>query len=142
MARDPFSSSSGGAQLRAFVGQLGLFTPTEYREQAITGSKYGSGTKDGVVADVVFLDEAGEALDPDEVESVDGMLILNDPVVKELKGKIGSDRPMHLGRVKEIENRKGGNNPVVVLDPPTEEDKDLARAYLMWVETQKRDPFA
>jgi hypothetical protein len=146
MVRDPFSSSTGGAQLRAFVGRLALFTPLEYVPQAITGSKFGNGTKDGVRADVVFLDEAeGDALDPDEAEEMSGMLILNDPVVKELRPKIGSDRPMHLGRVKEIENRKGGLNAVVVLDPPSDADKDLARTYLAWVESQKKapaDPFA
>lgn len=140
MARDPFSSSSGGAQLRGFVGRLALFTPQEFVEKAVNGK---FGPVDGVRSDAVFLDDGPEeALSPEEAELVSGMLILNGPVVNELKAKIGSPTPMHLGRVKAIENKKGGQNDVIVLDPPSDEDKDLARAYIAWAATPPEDPFA
>lgn len=144
MARDPFSNSAGGAQLRGYVGRLGLFTPQEYIEQALTGSKFGNGTKDGVRSDVTFLDDgADDPLEPEEAETLNGMLILNDPVVKELKPKIGnSSQPMHLGRVKAIENKKGGQNDVIVLDPPSDTDKELARKFLAWQAEPPVDPFA
>jgi hypothetical protein len=138
---DPFSSSSGGAQLRGFVGRLALFTPHEFVPNAVQGK---FGPVDGVRTDAVFLDEAeGENLAPEDAESLSGMLVLNGPVVNELKPKIGNKRaPMHLGRVKEIENKKGGQSPVIVLDPPTPEDKILAREYVAWVNSDDVDPFA
>jgi hypothetical protein len=141
MARDPFSSSSGGAQLRGYVGRLGLFTPQEFVPGAVNGK---FGRVDGVRADVVFLDDGeDEPLTPDEAEAVDGMLVINGPVVNELKGKIGNSRaPMHLGRVKAIENKKGGQSDVIVLDPPSDADKEAARSYLAWLEGDKADPFA
>jgi hypothetical protein len=141
MVRDPFSSSSGGAQLRGFVGRLGLFTPHEFVEKAVNGK---FGPVDGIRTDVVFLDDGPEeALSAEEAEVVSGMLVLNGPVVNELKPKIGNTAaPMHLGRVKAIENKKGGQNDVIVLDPPTDEDKDLARGYITWAATPEADPFA
>lgn len=142
MARDPFSNSAGGAQLRGYVGRLGLFTPQEFLPEHIKGGKYGS--VDGVRSDVVFLDDGEEdPLSPDEAEVLNGMILLNGPVVSELKAKLGNTKqPMHLGRVKAIENKKGGQSDVIVLDPPTAEDKELARAYLAWQSEPPADPFA
>jgi hypothetical protein len=140
---DPFSRSSGGAQLRGYVGRLALFTPKEFIPNAVRG-KFGDA--DGVRADVVFLDEGPkEPLAPEDAEIMDSMLIINGPVVNELKPRVNDrKRPMHLGRVKAIENKKGGQNDVVVLDPPNEEDVLLARRYLEWLESDEEDadPFA
>jgi hypothetical protein len=132
---DPFSSSSGGSQLRGFVGKLVLFTPLEFKPNAVNGK---FGMVDGVMTDAVFFDT--EAADPiAEAEAIDGMLVINGPVVSELKVRIGKAKPMHLGRVKEIPNKKGGQSDVVVLDPPTDADKELARK---WIAAQATaDPF-
>lgn len=153
--RDPFTSSSGGAQLRGFVGRLGLFTPQDFIPAAVQGK---FGPADGIRTDLVLLDDGeDEPLEPAEAETLNGMLVLNGPVINELKtklepivdanGKTTGWRPvrrgpnMHLGRIKAIENKKGGQNDVIVLDPPTDSDKDLARAFLAYQATPAEDPF-
>jgi len=141
MSNDPFARSSGGSQLRGYAGQTALITPLEFAPGAITSPR---GPVDGVRANVVFFDMES----PNPVENatvVDGMLILNGPVVSELnlilaqKGKPGA-KTMQLGKVKEKPNTKGGDKPIVVLDGPDDKDVEVARAYLASIKPE--DPFA
>lgn len=128
---DPFSSAAGQTRLDSFVGQLALITPSRVK----SGIKTKFGEIDGVVAKVVILTgEQGE-------QELDHLTILNAPVVAELKAVLLGDKPMHLARIISVPNSKG-DKPVICLDPPSDEDKDLARAYLARPKAVPADPFA
>lgn len=100
-----------------FLGELLLITPTEYIEDFETSF----GTKDPVVADVVVLSHKGTPEHKD-------VLIFQGSVIGALKPRIVTKRKM-LGVLAKGEAKKGQAAPYV-LDPPTDEQAQIARDYL------------
>lgn len=129
-APDPFSNASGQTRLDRFEGHLALITPLQIRQ----GIKTKFGEIDGVITKTVILTAENGP------QTLDMFTILNAPVVLELKAVLAGDKSMHLARIKQVENKRG-DKPIIVLDPPSEEDKELARAYLA-ATPKPADPFA
>lgn len=127
---DPFASPTSGVGIAEFKDRLILFTPNEYHPRIMT--KYGD--SDAVDTDMVILDG------PDAPQEIDNRRIFQGVLVGSLKGRIGKNPNMVLGRIGTRPNGKDPNGkPVWILNPPTDEDKQVARAYL---ESKKTDPFA
>lgn len=117
MARDPFTDASQGSfDSKALKGRLLLITPLEYIEHITVPH----GESDAVRADYVVLDG------PDAPEEVENALIFPSVLVGNLKGRIG--KGMIIGRLGQKPTNKG--NPAWVLEPSTDDDKDVARTYL------------
>ena len=129
---DPFAAPSGGTKLADYDGALVLFTPQEFQKDVET--KFGK--SDMVVTDFVVLDG------PHAGTREDSVRIFQKVFVSELSGRIGKERNMLLARIGTTPNKKDANGkPVWVPNTPTEEDKQVARAYLENA-TKPKDPFA
>jgi hypothetical protein len=131
---DPFSRAGSGGRITDFEDNLILFTPREY----LTNVETKFGDTDAVDTDAVVLDAEGEG-----VEDLGQIRVFQGHLVGALKVKIGSNRPMLLGRLRTAPNTKGGKDakPMWILESPTDADAEVARAYLKSLEAAN-DPFA
>lgn len=142
---DPFKSGSdGGAGITEYEGNLLLVTPTEYVDSMSTSF----GDTDAVRVDFVVLDaEDG----PEEIEDT---LVFQRVLISALKKsaqfnakhetdpKTGFPK-MLLGVLEQDEDRKKkGQSAPWVLKEPSDEQKAIARQYLVDHKTEPADPFA
>lgn len=134
MAKDEFDSAGSYVAIKDLLGELVLFTPTEYIEEVKTDF----GDKDAVMTDIVVLSQGG-------VEYEDAM-IFQGSLIGALKRKIPTGRKL-LGVVAKGEAKKGQNAPYI-LEAPTDEQKQIARNYLAGLtieaatSAEPEDPFA
>lgn len=155
---DPFSGPAPqqprGPRIRDLYGRLLLLVPHKV-EEGIPNRLQPGETQDRMTADVIVLDGGAiayggrpEATPPtphDKTANVphrtDRMFIsqaglisqCREALAKRLRGQPG----MVLGRLRVGDAPRPGANPPYLLDPPTDADKAMARAYLATV-----DPFA
>lgn len=139
---DPFSTASSSFDnIQEYKGELVLITPTEYMPNLKT--KHGDAA--AVDGDMVVLtgDEPGK--------EVDGMRFFHAAIVQALKKRIGTPKPMLLGRVGTYPNPHKKGEDAWQLEDPSEADIELARKYLAKVAREKaerkgtpsaNDPFA
>lgn len=119
MARnDEFDTAGSYVQVKDLLGELVLFTPTEYVEEVETQF----GKKDGVTTDMVVLTAQGGP-----AEYTDQM-IFQGSLIGALKRKIPTRRPL-LGVIAKGEAKKGQSAPYI-LTAPTDEQQQMARDYL------------
>ena len=125
--------SAGGGNFVAadLIGRLLLISPLEMSEEIATAN----GPATPLLADIVVLtNKKGKPLE--EAEEIEGALVFQKVLISTLKPSIGKSRV--LGRLIQDENRKKvGQSAPFVLNAASDEDKDLARAYL-----KSKDPFA
>lgn len=115
---DEFDSAGSYVAVKELLGELVLFTPTEYVEEVKTDF----GDKDAVLTDLVVLTaEGGPA------EYTDCM-IFQGSLIGALKRKIPAGRKL-LGRIAKGEAKKGQNAPYI-LNAPDDADKQMARDFL------------
>lgn len=114
------SEAQGQFDPKALNGRLILFTPQEYVEHITTAF---NPDKDAVRVSYVVLDG------PDTPESVEGAFVWQGALIGALKGRVGAG--MVLGRLGQRPPSKPGMSPAWVLNDPTDEDKQIARRYLV-----------
>jgi hypothetical protein len=114
--RDEFDTAGAYVAVKDLLGELVLFTPTEYVEEVQTDF----GTKDAVVTDLVVLSQNGA-----EYQDV---MIFQGSLIGQLKRKIQGGRKL-LGVIAKGEAKKGQNAPYI-LAAPTDEQKQAARDFL------------
>ena len=135
---DEFDTAGSYVAIKDLLGELVLFTPTEYVEEVKTDF----GEKDAVTTDLVVLTAEGGPAEYTDVMVFQGSLI------GALKRKIPTGRKL-LGVIAKGEAKKG-QNPPYILTTPTDEQSQMARDYLAGraVEaakpdmTKTEDPFA
>lgn len=115
---DEFDTAGSYVAVKDLLGELVLFTPTEYVEEVNTDF----GTKDAVMADLVVLTAEGGPAEYDDTMIFQGSLI------GQLKRKIPGGRKL-LGVIAKGEAKKGQNAPYI-LAAPTDEQKQVARDFL------------
>lgn len=128
-------SRAGQTRVTDYQDCLLLFTPREYLADVAT--KFGN--SDAVESDIVVLDGGEEG-----IEELSDVRIFQGNLVGALKNKIGSARPMHLGRLRAVPNPKQSGpdaKPMWILETPTDDDAQAARDYLAGV-AKNADPFA
>jgi len=137
---DPFGApQTEFITAKDFVGRLVLVTPTGV-ETGIKSTMPGNEDKtyDRVIADVVILDGAPNDKFDTIPCRIEGQLLSGAGLVPQLTKRTSAGPvpgKMTLGR---FANRKGKwPQPAVVMDEPTDADKQTARAYLASL-----DPFA
>ncbi|MGH6978004.1 MAG: hypothetical protein ACRED4_01725, partial [Brevundimonas sp.] len=119
MARkDEFDTAGGYVAIKDLLGDLVLFTPSEYVEEVKTDF----GDKDAVMTDLVVLTAEGGPAEYTDVMIFQGSLI------GALKRKIPTGR-MLLGVIAKGEAKKGQNAPYI-LTSPDEAQTQMARDYL------------
>lgn len=135
--RDEFDTPGAYVAVKDLLGELVLFTPTEYVEEVTTDF----GTKDAVITDLVVLTADGG---PAEYADV---MIFQGSLIGQLKRRVSTGRKL-LGVIAKGEAKKGQNAPYIV-EAPSEEQAQMARDYLAGrtvaaaVSTKKdEDPFA
>lgn len=128
--RDEFDTAGAYVAVKDLLGELVLFTPTEYVEEQPTDF----GTKDAVITDVVVLTAEGGPAEYSDVMIFQGALI------GQLKRKIPAGRKL-LGRIAKGEAKKGQNAPYI-LEAPSDADKQIARNYLAGVKIEDAAPEA
>lgn len=110
-------------KLADHVGELLLITPKALEEDIETAF----GAADAIKADIVVLTNSkGKALELDDVEEVTGALIFQRVVIGQLTDSIG--KRMVLGTIGLGVAKKGQSAPFLI-EPATEDDKIIARAY-------------
>lgn len=137
MTKDEFDNAGSYVSIKDLLGDLVLFTPTEYLEEVNTSF----GTKDAVMTDVVVLTAEGGPVEHDDV------MILQGSLIGQLKRKIPGGRKL-LGVIDKGEAKKGQNAPYI-LTAPTDEQKQMARDFLAGrvvaaatAPAEAEDPFA
>lgn len=131
--QDPFSLAGDHVKIAEFEGRLLLCTPLEY----LTGIKTEyRDDQDAVDAQIVVLDGDDAPQELGEVRVFQGRL------VGALKRKIGTSRPMILGRLATVANKSGkASDPrPYVFETPTEIDSAVARKYIAGL--NEKDPFS
>lgn len=135
--KDEFDTAGPYVAIKELLGELVLFTPTEYVEE----TKTDFGDKDAVTTDLVVITAEGGPAEYTDVMIFQGSLI------GQLKRKIAGGRKL-LGVLAKGEAKKGQNAPYV-LEAPTDEQKQMARDYLAGRTVEaateaapKADPFA
>lgn len=121
MSTDPFSgpASASGVKITEFEGSLLLITPTSYEE----GIETSFGTKDAVKANLVVIDEKS----PADSDAHEGILMFQGRLIGQTKPFVG--KGLVLGRLGKGEAKKGQSAPWMLLDP-TDDEKEIGRAYL------------
>lgn len=115
---DQFSDATQGQfNPDELKGRLVLITPLEYVEHITT--KFDP-DKDAVRCDYVVLDG------PSAGEEVAGAMIFQGALIGATKTRIG--KGMVIGRIGQKPTTKG--NPMWILEPSSDEDKQVARNYL------------
>lgn len=118
MAKDEFDTAGTYVAIKDLLGELVLFTPTEYLEEVNTTF----GTKDAVMTDVAVLTAEGGPVEHADV------MILQGSLIGQLKRKIPGGRKL-LGVIAKGEAKKGQNAPFI-LEAPTDDQKQMARDFL------------
>ena len=145
---DPFSDARPGfLRVDDFLGRLILVNP---KEVLVKKSKYPPyGPVDVIVADVIVLD--GEVNDViEDVPGVhDDLQLTGSVLTGQLKPKVkkpAEQGGMVLGRVAQQPAADRANRDAWVLQPPTEEDRVIARPaaerYIRDLQALAVDPFA
>lgn len=116
--RDEFDTAGAYVAVKDLLGELVLFTPSEYVEEVKTDF----GDKDAVVTDLVVLTAQGGPVEYQDVMIFQGSLI------GALKRKIPGGRKL-LGVIAKGEAKKGQNAPYI-LAAPDDAQKQVARDYL------------
>lgn len=135
MAKDEFDTAGTYVAIKDLMGELVLFTPTEYLEEVATSF----GDTDAVLTDLVVLSQPGT---PEYTD----VMIFQGALIGQLKRKIPNGRKL-LGVVSLGEAKKGQSAPYQ-LAAPTDEQKQAARNYLAGltvsaaVQEEPADPFA
>lgn len=136
MARnDEFDTAGEYVAIKDLLGELVLFTPTEYVEEIQTDF----GTKDAVMTDLVVLSQDGT---PEYTD----VMVFQGSLIGQLKRKIPNGRKL-LGVIAKGEAKKGQNAPYI-LTAPSDEQAQTARDYLAGrtvqaaAPTKADDPFA
>lgn len=119
--RDEFDTAGSFLKLADNLGELVLFTPSEYFDEE-HGMDTTFGKKDYVLTDAVVLTAEGGPAEYTDTTILQGSLIA------QLKRKIPAGRKL-LGRIAKGEAKKGQNAPYI-LAAPSDEDKQMARDYL------------
>lgn len=125
--RDEFDTAGAYVAVKDLLGELVLFTPSEYVEEVTTDF----GTKDAVTTDLVVLTQPGQP-------SYEDVMIFQGSLIGQLKRKIptyaASGELIRAGRkilgVIGKGDAKKGQNPPYILESPTDAQKQLARDYL------------
>ena len=120
MSSDLFDgpSSATGIDLNALEGSLLLVKPLAFEENIKTS--YGDAS--AVRADITVLDG------PSKGETVNDTLIFPKVLQSQIKGNAGTGR-YNLGRLGKGVAKPGQSAPWLLGDP-TEQDKDVARAWI------------
>lgn len=132
---DEFDTAGAYVAVKDLLGDLVLFSPTEYVEEVKTDF----GDKDAVITDLVVLTQEGTP----EYQDV---MIFQGSLIGQLKRKITGGRKL-LGVIAKGEAKKGQNAPYI-LAAPTDEQKQAARDYLAGrtveqaTAPEQDDPFA
>lgn len=116
--RDEFDTAGTYVAVKDLLGELVLFSPTEYVEEVKTDF----GDKDAVMTDLVVLTAEGG---PTEYQDV---MIFQGSLIGQLKRKIQGGRKL-LGVIAKGEAKKGQNAPYI-LASPDDAQKQMARDYL------------
>lgn len=116
--RDEFDTAGAYVAVKDLLGDLVLFSPTEYVEEVKTDF----GDKDAVITDLVVLTAEGG---PAEYQDV---MIFQGSLIGQLKRKITGGRKL-LGVIAKGEAKKGQNAPYI-LAAPDDAQKQVARDYL------------
>lgn len=116
--RDEFDTAGTYVAVKDLLGELVLFSPTEYVEEVKTDF----GDKDAVITDLVVLTAEGG---PTEYQDV---MIFQGSLIGQLKRKIQGGRKL-LGVIAKGEAKKGQNAPYI-LASPDDAQKQMARDYL------------
>jgi hypothetical protein len=116
--RDEFDTAGAYVAVKDLLGELVLFSPTEYVEEVKTDF----GDKDAVITDLVVLTAEGG---PAEYQDV---MIFQGSLIGQLKRKITGGRKL-LGVIAKGEAKKGQNAPYI-LAAPDDAQKQVARDYL------------
>ncbi|QBZ73537.1 hypothetical protein SEA_MISCHIEF19_52 [Streptomyces phage Mischief19] len=124
---DEFDTAGSYVAVKDLLGELVLFTPSEYVEDQPTDF----GNKDAVITDLVVLSQEGQ---PEYAD----VMIFQGSLIGALKRKIPQGRKL-LGRVDKGEAKKGQNAPYI-LTAPTDEDKQTARNYLAGITVEDAAP--
>ncbi|ATN93758.1 hypothetical protein SEA_ABT2GRADUATEX2_43 [Streptomyces phage Abt2graduatex2] len=115
---DEFDSAGSYIAIKDLLGELVLFTPTEYIEEVKTDF----GDKDAVITHLVVLTAEGGPAEYDD------QMVFQGSLIGQLKRKIPAGRKL-LGVIAKGEAKKGQNAPYI-LTSPTDEQKQMARDYL------------
>lgn len=140
---DPFDDArSGFVRLENLVGRLLLVAPQSIEERDSTlpgqqGKKYPS-----ITADVIVLDGKADELVEEVPSLLEGIFFSGSVVVAQLKPKLKKANPLVLGRLGQQKSQTKGFGDAWVLEPPTDEDKALARPHANKYLEEHADPFA
>lgn len=138
MPRDEFDNAGEFFKIGDYLGKLVLFTPTSYIESMVTSF----GDSDAIQTDVVVLDEDGQ---PDFSEA----LVFQGALIATLKRRLKIERTIErdaqsgvvttwetttpkrvLGVVALGEKKKANQSAPYILNPASDEQKDLARKWI------------
>ncbi len=137
--RDEFDTAGTFVAMKDLLGELILFTPTEYVAEVVTIFSDKDNPKDAVITDLVVLSQEGT---PEHLD----VMILQGKLIGALKRKIPGNRKL-LGVLSKGEPKKG-MEAAYVLDAPDEAQQQMARDYLAGrtvaaaTESADDDPFA
>lgn len=125
--RDEFDTPGAYVAIKDLLGELVLFTPTEYVEEVTTDF----GTKDAINTDLVVLTAEGGPAEYTDVMIFQGSLIgtLKRKTPVYTNGILTREGRKVLGVIAKGEAKKGQNAPYV-LDAPDDAQKQVARDYL------------
>lgn len=125
--RDEFDTAGAYVAVKDLLGELVLFTPSEYVEEVTTDF----GTKDAVTTDLVVLTAEGGPVEYQDVMIFQGSLIgqLKRKVPAYTNGVLVREGRKMLGVIAKGEAKKGQNAPYI-LQAPDDAQKQVARDYL------------
>lgn len=144
--RDEFDTPGAYVAVKDLLGELVLFTPTEYVEEVTTDF----GTKDAVTTDLVVLTAEGGPAEYQDVMIFQGSLIgtLKRKCPTYTNGILTREGRKVLGVIAQGDAKKGQNAPYI-LAAPDDAQKQIARDYLAGravdaatAATPADDPFA
>lgn len=132
--RDEFDTPGAYVAIKDLLGELVLFTPTEYVEEVTTDF----GTKDAVITDLVVISQG--------CAEYSDVMIFQGSLIGQLKRRVSTGRKL-LGVIAKGEAKKGQNAPYIV-ETPTEDQAQMARDFLAGrtvasaAPSKSDDPFA
>jgi hypothetical protein len=129
MAKDEFDTAGAYVAVKDLLGELVLFTPSEYVDEVTTDF----GTKDAIITDLVVLSQDGQP-------TYDDVMIFQGSLIGALKRKIpvtanpaqgiaAREGRKVLGVIAKGDAKKGQNAPYI-LTQPDDDQKQMARDYL------------
>jgi hypothetical protein len=138
MVKDPFSDASDAfLKMDDLIGRLLLVSPQDVgeRESTLPGSQ--GKVYEYVITETVVLDGDVTDLIEDIPTVLDGFQFSGQAITAQLKPKVAS-KGMVLGRLGQKPSQTKGFGKAWVLQPPTDDDKVLARKWI----AENADPFA